>query len=204
MNPEFLRKYLVMGSQNCERDPLTILDEAIKGGITSFQYREKGEGALYGKGKSRLGHRLKERCLEGGILFIVNDDLELFEELEADGIHVGQSDLKVEHIRSKHPDVVIGLSVSNKEELAKSSVDHVDYLGVGPIFPTFTKNDANPVAGPGWVEEVKRIHPYLPVVGIGGITPDNAQAVIEAGADGVAVVSAIIQAYDVAKAVQSL
>ncbi|MYL69460.1 thiamine phosphate synthase [Halobacillus litoralis] len=204
MKASTLRKYFVMGSQNCAKDPLSILDEAIGAGITCFQYREKGEGALTGEAMYSLGHKLRQRCAEAGILFIVNDDIELFDVLQADGIHVGQSDRSVKEIRSKYPDTIIGLSVSDRTELEESPVHLVDYLGVGPMFRTMTKKDASPVAGPEWVKVVKKAFPDMPVVGIGGIHPENAGEVMEAGADGVAVISAITQAADISSAVKSL
>ncbi|SEH49059.1 thiamine-phosphate diphosphorylase [Halobacillus karajensis] len=199
-----LRKYFIMGSQNCERDPLVILEEAIHGGITCFQYREKGEGSLTGQAKYSLGHKLRKRCAEAGILFIVNDDVELFDALDADGLHVGQEDLGVEDVRLKYPDTIIGLSVSNEDELNRSPLHLVDYLGAGPVYPTSSKKNAKPVVGTEWVKEVKRQVSPLPVVGIGGIHSGNANEVLDAGADGVAVISAIAQAEDVKATVQSI
>ncbi|CDQ18619.1 thiamine phosphate synthase [Halobacillus karajensis] len=199
-----LRKYFIMGSQNCERDPLVILEEAIHGGITCFQYREKGEGSLTGQAKYSLGHKLRKRCAEAGILFIVNDDVELFDALDADGLHVGQEDLSVEDVRLKYPDTIIGLSVSNEDELNRSPLHLVDYLGAGPVYPTSSKKNAKPVVGTEWVKEVKRQVSPLPVVGIGGIHSGNANEVLDAGADGVAVISAIAQAEDVKATVQSI
>ncbi|MGR9048251.1 thiamine phosphate synthase [Halobacillus faecis] len=204
MKASILRKYFVMGSQNCDKDPLRILDEAIEAGITCFQYREKGDGARTGEAKYSLGHKLRQRCAEAGILFIVNDDVELFDVLKADGIHVGQSDRSVKEIRSKYPDTIIGLSVSDQTELEQSPIHLVDYLGVGPMYRTMTKKDANPVAGPEWVKVVKKAFPDMPVVGIGGIHPENAAEVMEAGADGVAVISAITHAPDISAVVQAI
>lgn len=199
-----LRKYLIMGSQDCDRDPLSILDEAIEGGITAFQFREKGEGALQGDEKYQLAAALQQRCKSAGILFIVNDDVDLFRRLNAEGIHVGQSDEHVKGIREAHPDAVIGLSVSDLDEWENSPVDLVDYLGAGPVYPTTSKKDANPVSGTEWIKELKGRQPDMPVVGIGGITTENAHRVMEAGASGTAVISAITKAEDIRKAVGEL
>lgn len=193
-----------MGSQNCSRDPVDILKEAIDGGITVFQYREKGPGSLEGEAKVELGKKFRALCRNHDVLFIVNDDSELVEPLEADGIHVGQDDVDVEELRTLFPDKVIGLSISNEDELLGSSIEAVDYLGAGPVFDTSTKVDAKEAVGVRWIERVKRLHPEVPLVGIGGITVDNAHEVIEAGADGVSVISAITEAEDVAKAVEKL
>ncbi|WP_279626149.1 thiamine phosphate synthase [Halobacillus dabanensis] len=193
-----------MGSRNCDYDPLLVLDKAILGGITCFQYREKGEGALKGEAMYSLGHKLRRKCAEADIPFIVNDDVELFGALNADGIHVGQSDQSVEEIRAKYPNTIIGLSVSNRKELDQSPVQLVDYLGAGPMFATTTKKDTKEVIGPEWVKEVKHLYPDVPVVGIGGIGPENSERVIKAGADGVAVISAITKAKDISAVIKSL
>src|SRR5699024_834891 len=131
MLDNYLRKYFVMGSQNCTRPPEVVLEEALKAGITAFQYREKGEHALIGKEKVALGERLRELCDTYRVPFFVNDDLELALQLEADGIHVGQEDKCVAEIRIKHPNILIGLSINNNEEMNQSYVELVDYIGVG-------------------------------------------------------------------------
>lgn len=204
MNPSQLRKYLVMGSSQSNRDPLEVLEEAISGGITAFQYREKGQGSLEGESRLQLGRMLRSACKKHQVLFVVNDDLDLALELEADALHLGQDDQDVSYVRQHYPELILGLSVSTIEELNNSRIDLVDYIGAGPIYSTNTKQDAKKAVGPSFVKEIKEIYPSTPVVGIGGITPINASEVIEAGADGVAVVSAIVGANDVEEAVRSL
>ncbi|WP_200816535.1 thiamine phosphate synthase [Halobacillus sp. Marseille-P3879] len=199
-----LRKYLIMGSQNCDRNPERILKEAIEGGITAFQYREKGPGALEGEEKLALGRKLRSLCRKHNVLFIVNDDSGLVEPLDADGIHVGQDDVDVQELRTLFPKKVIGLSISNEVELRRSSIEAVDYLGAGPVFATSTKVDAKEAVGVEWIEKVKHIHPEIPLVGIGGITVNNAREVIKAGADGVSVITAVTAAVDVKEAVRKL
>jgi len=199
-----LRKYFVMGSQDTDRDPEAVLEEAIEAGVTAFQYREKGTGSLEGEAKHELGRKLRSLCREKGILFIVNDDLDMVEPLEADGIHVGQEDISVEVIRSQFPDKILGLSVSTEQEVIQSSLEKVDYLGAGPVFQTSTKEDAKPVVGTVWIKQLREAYPNLPIVGIGGINTGNASLVIEAGAAGVAVVSAITHAESIAEAVKRL
>ncbi|ELK46334.1 UNVERIFIED_CONTAM: thiamine phosphate synthase [Halobacillus marinus] len=199
-----LRKYLVMGSQDCVKDPLETLSEAVSGGITAFQFREKGDGSMEWEDKVELGRALKRVCDANNVLFVVNDDIRLFEVLEAEAIHVGQEDAQVESIRAAYPDAVIGLSLSDRNHLEQSPLHLVDYVGAGPIFPTSTKRDANPVTGPEFIRDIRMTHPELPVVGIGGIDEHNAHLVMEAGAAGVAVVSAVTKAADIERAVQSL
>lgn len=199
-----LRKYFIMGSQNCDRNPMEVLQEAVSAGITAFQYREKGEGALTGNAKLDLGKRLRKICASHQIPFIVNDDIELVEPLNADGIHVGQDDLSVKEIRQLFPDKIIGLSVSNIHELEQSPLSLVDYIGAGPIYHTSTKSDAKSVVGVQWIETLRAQFPDLPIVGIGGINTHNAPLVIQAGADGVSVISAITKAMNIKEAVEKI
>lgn len=199
-----LRKYFIMGSQNCERDPTEVLQEAVSAGITAFQYREKGNSALTGEAKLELGKQLREICASHQIPFIVNDDIELVEVLKADGIHVGQDDTSVKEIRKLFPDKIIGLSVSNIHELKQSPLSFVNYIGAGPIYQTDTKSDAKSAVGVQWIEMLRRQFPNLPIVGIGGINTDNAPLVLQVGADGVAVISAITKAANIKDAVQKL
>ena len=204
MNPSILRKYFIMGSQDCKRDPEEILLEAIEAGITAFQYREKGTGSLEGDEKIELGERLRQICSDNRIPFIINDNSELIELLNVDGVHVGQDDMSVDILRKKYPDLLIGLSVSTQSELDKSNLDILDYIGVGPVYSTTSKPDAKTAIGTNWIKTLKKRYPELLIVGIGGITENNADTVIEAGADGVSVISAITNSKDIQKTVELL
>lgn len=200
-----LRKYFIMGSQDCGQfDPVEVLESALAAGITAFQFREKGEGSLTSTDKLKLGTKLRDLCTHYQVPFIVNDDIELVALLDADGIHVGQNDLSVERVRELFPDKVIGLSVSNPDEEAQSPIHLVDYLGAGPVFPTQSKADAKDAVGVAWIQTLRSRYPKFPIVGIGGITTQNAASVIEAGADGVSVISAITKADNIEEAVQKL
>lgn len=204
MRVPLLRKYFIMGSQNCDRDPVEILKQAIAGGITAFQFREKGAGSLTGEAKLALGKRLREVCHKHDIPFFINDDKDLVEPLHVDGIHVGQDDVSVTELRSLYPNLLIGLSVSNEQELFNSPLSIVDYIGAGPIYDTSTKEDAKQAVGVQWIQTLRRKYPALPIVGIGGIQTKNAVSVMAAGADGVAVITAITKAGDITKAVKAL
>jgi|SRR5690625_1892151 len=193
-----------MGSQNCIRDPIDTLTEAIKGGITAFQFREKGRNALRGDAKITLGKKLRTICKENNIPFFINDDVELIHVLEADGIHVGQEDTAVTDIRKEFPNLLIGLSISNETELKKSPVQVVDYVGAGPIFVTNTKEDAKYAVSPSWIYSLRERYPNLPIVGIGGITIENANQVLHAGANGVAVISEITMSNNIQQTVRLL
>ena len=197
-----LKLYFIAGSTNCLVEPVKVLEDAIRGGITLFQYREKGEGCLDDLEKLELGKRLQDVCRESGIPFIVNDDLELALELDADGIHIGQEDEEAAQAREKIGDKILGVSVHNLEEAEKAKLAGADYFGVGPIFPTATKKDTRPVQGTALLEQLKDFG--VPIVGIGGINADNAAAVIEAGGDGVSVITAISQVEDIKEAAARL
>ena len=206
MNKNVLRKYFIMGSQDCPKDrtPEATLREAIQGGITIYQFREKGRGSLQGEEKIALGKALRAICKEANIPFIINNDVELMDVLQADGIHVGQSDEPVKKIREKYPHKGIGLSISNMEQYEKSSLAYIDYIGAGPVFSTTSKSDALQPVGIEWIQTLRKLTPHIPIVGIGGISPDNALHVLHAGADGVSVISAITKAENIQKAVRSL
>ncbi|WP_068673814.1 thiamine phosphate synthase [Oceanobacillus sp. Castelsardo] len=199
-----LRKYFIMGSQNCTRNPVEILEAAVEAGVTAFQFREKGANSLTGGAKIELGKQLRAVCRNAGIPFIINDDVELVHLLDADGIHVGQDDQSVEDLRRSFPNKWIGLSISTANELRNSPLTSIDYIGAGPIFPTTTKTDAKAAVGLEWISTLRKQFPNLPIVGIGGITTKNAASVLEAGADGVSVISAIARAKDIDLAVKLL
>ncbi|NOU87147.1 thiamine phosphate synthase [Paenibacillus sp. LMG 31460] len=200
-----LRLYLVMGSPNCGgADPYAVLEAAIAGGITMFQFREKGAGALQGAAKFELGARLRRLCAQHAIPFIVNDDEGLALELEADGIHIGQEDASAAAVRQRLKNMIVGVSAHDLGEAQSALAEGADYLGVGPQYATRTKLDAREVQGPAVIQRIRAGGIRLPLVGIGGIDATNACHVIRAGADGVAVVSAIASAHSPREAAAEL
>ncbi|MBW3491054.1 MULTISPECIES: thiamine phosphate synthase [Bacillus] len=186
-----LRVYFIMGSNNCTKEPLQVLRDALEGGITIFQFREKGKGALTGEKRIDFAKELQALCKEYDVPFIVNDDVELALELDADGVHVGQDDEGITSVRKKMRDKIIGVSTHTIEEARWAIENGADYLGVGPIFPTSTKKDTKAVQGTKGLKYFREQEITIPIVGIGGITIENTASVIEAGADGVSVISAI-------------
>ena len=139
-----------------------------------------------------------------GVPLIINDHIDIALAVDADGVHVGQDDLPVAEVRRLiGPDKWLGLSVTNAEQLAEVPYGSVDYLGIGPVYPTGTKSDAAPVVGvPAFAQLVAASR--LPVVAIGGIQAGNSQPLMQAGAKGVAVVSAICGQVDPARATEVL
>ena len=173
---------------------LQIVEEACRGGVTCFQFREKGDGTLEGQQKLELAQRLQQICAKYNVLFIINDDVELAVAVNADGVHVGQGDMRLEDVRHLVGHKVVGISIHSVEELRKTDVVYADCVGVGPMYATSSKPDAQEPCGPERISELQAEGLTLPCVGIGGITLDNAMVVLRAGACGVAVISAIAHA----------
>ncbi len=172
-----------------ERGTLWTIEEAIAGGADVVQLREK---EMSTREMILLGQALRELTRKHGVLFVVNDRVDVALAVGADGVHVGQDDMPAPLVRRLvGPEMIVGVSATTLVEAVRAAEDGADYLGVGPIYPTGTKPDAAPVTGPGLVAEARRAT-GLPIVAIGGIGPANAAEVVAAGADGVAVISAIV------------
>ncbi|WP_208001768.1 thiamine phosphate synthase [Macrococcus brunensis] len=199
---EMLQLYFICGTNNTE-DIETVLEEALKAGITLFQFREKGTGALAGEEKKQMALKLKALCAAYSVPFIINDDWQLALDVDADGIHLGQDDDKIADIIEKFPNKIIGLSVSNFEEYDQSDLAHVDYIGVGPVYETSSKNDAK---RPGGIELIRKMRLYdeqIPIVAIGGITNRNCEMILKAGADGISTISSITASSNIEQDVKN-
>jgi len=183
------------------RSQLEIVRAAIKGGATLIQFREKKGGT---RELIETGEALRAATREAGVPLIVNDRLDVALAVDADGAHVGQDDLPAALARRLiGPDGILGVSAASLGEALKAEREGADYLGVGPIFPTGSKADAAPPMGLSGLSAVAaRVH--IPVVAIGGVGPENVEAVVGAGADGAAVVSAVVGADDVEQAARLL
>jgi thiamine-phosphate pyrophosphorylase len=178
------------------RDFGPLLDAVLAGGCRVVQLREKTMplNELY-----PVARELRRRCGEAGCLFIVNDRVDLALAVEADGVHVGQDDLPaLEARRLLRPGMILGVSTHDEDQARQARDDGADYVAVGSMFPTGSKPGFQ-LVGP---ELIRRVRPEIPVplVAIGGITVDNVAAVIRAGADAVAVISAVCAAPDPAVA----
>lgn len=186
---ESLALYLVMGLGDfAGRQAVEIAREALEGGVTMLQLREKHAPL---KQVIEQGAKIRELCRAKGVPFIVNDRVDVALLLDADGVHVGQDDLPYGLARDLlGPDKIIGVSTGLWEEAVVAQRDGADYVGIGAVYATGTKSDAGAPIGTSLIaktaEQLK-----LPIVGIGGIDAGNAAQVVAAGADGVAVVSAI-------------
>ena len=195
--PDQLKVYFISGTQDVgfnEDHLLGIVEAACRGGVTCFQFREKGIGSVEGQQKLELAQQLKEICARYNVLYIINDDVDLAVAVNADGVHVGQEDMRLADVRNLVGNKVIGISIHSVEELHKTDVVYADCVGVGPMYATSSKPDAQLPCGPERITELRAEGLTLPCVGIGGITLNNAKPVLEAGASGVAVISAIAHA----------
>ncbi len=198
--------YHIKGGKNDRINALLeTLELALQSQITAFQFRQKGDLALQDPTQiKRLALECQKLCKKYGAPFIVNDEVRLALELKADGVHVGQEDMAIEEVITLcQKRLFIGLSVNTLEQALKARhLDHIAYLGVGPIFPTPSKKDIKQVVGVELLKKIKDSGVKKPLIAIGGITTDNASKLREYG--GIAVISAITQARDKALAVGKL
>jgi hydroxymethylpyrimidine kinase / phosphomethylpyrimidine kinase / thiamine-phosphate diphosphorylase len=164
--------------------------DALSGGVSALQYRDKVRNW---EQRLALGHELKLLCAKHDVKFIINDDLELAIALDADGLHLGQDDGDPVAARAAlGPRKLLGVSTHSLEEALAAEAANADYIGFGAIYPTDSK-DVPETRGPEGIAAL-RGKLKIPVVAIGGINRDNASAVIDAGADSVAVISAVLSA----------
>lgn len=196
-----LRLYLVT-DQGCLRGrPLAdVVLAAVQGGVTCVQLREKH---LSTHDFVALACAMKSLLMPFCVPLVINDRLDVALACGAQGVHLGQSDMSVDDARRwLPPHVFVGLSVQTRHDVERSAHQAVDYLGVSPIYPTPTKTDTLTAWGLAGLRQVRTMT-RLPLVAIGGIHPGNAQQVLEAGADGLAVVSALCSAHNPCAAAQS-
>lgn len=179
---------------------LECVKAMIEGGIKIIQYRDKTKSI---KEKVKEAREIRELCRENGVTFIVNDHVDIAILVDADGVHIGQDDMDPSDVRKLIGDnKIIGLSTHSEEQGMKAYLNpDVDYIGVGPIFPTTTKNTA-PV-GLGYLEyAVKNLH--LPFTAIGGIKEHNLHEIISRGTKNVCLVSDIVGADNITEKVKEL
>nr|NIW43722.1 thiamine phosphate synthase [Gammaproteobacteria bacterium] len=175
---------------------------ALTGGADVIQLRDK-------KASSRkfyeVGAEIRKITRERGAIFIVNDRVDIALTTDADGVHVGQDDLPaVETRKLIGSDKILGVSVTSPQEARQAERDGADYLGVGPVYEArSTKSDAGEPMGLSLIRDARK-HCRIPIVGIGGINITNAVNVLKAGADGVAIISAIVSADDIEAATRNL
>ena len=182
------------------RDLADVVEQSILGGVTMVQLREKDmePEAFLAEAK-----RIQEVCRRHGVPFLIDDDVDLAARVGADGVHVGQHDMEAGLVRSKVGEgMLLGVSAQTVEQALRAQAAGADYLGVGAVFPTGTKTDADAVS----YDTLKAICAAvdIPVVAIGGIGPDNVDKLAGSGICGVAVVSALYAQDDPCAAARHL
>ena len=198
---EYMRLYAVTDRHWLDgRRLIDVVRESLDGGVTMVQLREKTleEGKFLEEAKE-----LQALCRERGVPFLVNDNVEIAREMNADGVHVGQSDMEALDVRAiLGPDKILGVSAQTVEQAVLAEKHGADYLGVGAVFPTGSKDDADDVS----YDTLKAICQAvsIPVVAIGGITQQNVEKLAGSGICGVAVISAIYGAGDIEGAAREL
>jgi thiamine-phosphate pyrophosphorylase len=200
--PRDWRVYVITDSHPARgRSHRAIAEAAVRGGATAVQLRMKAEPARV---MWETAREIAALCRAEGVAFLVNDRVDLALAAGADGAHVGQDDLPAETARALLGDaLVLGVSAATEDEAAAAWRAGADYLGVGAIYATGTKGDAGAPVGLSRIRSISRAVP-IPLVGIGGITVENAAEVIRAGAAGVAVISAVTLADDMVVATRRL
>jgi thiamine-phosphate pyrophosphorylase len=196
-----LRLYLVADPDHAHNGFADAVEAALRGGVTAVQLRWKTATDLQVFEQAKTVGAL---CRAHGALFFVNDRVDLALGAGADGVHLGVDDLPVDAARTlAGPNFLIGYSPATDSQTSNAASLGADYLGVGPVFGTSSKDDAGPSIG---LETIRRrvAEADVPVIGIGGVTTANAAAVIETGAVGVAVLSAILGAADPEGAARAL
>jgi thiamine-phosphate pyrophosphorylase len=187
------RLYVILDAALLTLSEIETAKNLADAGVRLFQYRNKGASARELLAKSRgLAELLDGR----GATFFVNDRPDVAALSGASGVHVGQTDLEVEKARAVvGPERLLGVSTHNWEQFKTAAASSADYVAVGPIFSTDTKENPDPVVGTEFIRQVRPLT-KKPIVAIGGITLERAAEVIEAGADSVAVISDILRAAD--------
>jgi thiamine-phosphate pyrophosphorylase len=193
--------YAIIDSQFLGKRPhIKVAEELIKGGASTIQLRDKLAPKVE---LLPITQKLQKLCAEKGVLFIVNDYLDIALAVGADGLHLGQEDLPVSVTRRLLPmDMVLGCSVNTVEQAKNAEADGADYIAVGSMYPTTSKEKPK-VVGVGRLKQVRGAV-SLPLVAIGGINKDNASEVAANGADAVAVISALLGAKDIAQAARRI
>lgn len=206
-NPRILQAYFICGSQDVPGlDLVKVVQQALAAGITAYQFRDKGPHSSYNMDqRAQVAAQLRELCQKAQVPFIVDDDVQLAQKLQADGLHLGQNDTAIQEVIDKvGSQMFIGYSCSNLTEVqAANQIAGIAYYGCGPVFATQSKADANPVIGLNGLQQLVQTA-HRPVVAIGGITSEDLPAIAATKAAGSAVISMLAQSSDYPATVQQM
>ncbi|MBI5194057.1 MAG: thiamine phosphate synthase [Nitrospirae bacterium] len=197
MNKQIQGLYLIIDQQHTNKDIVSVAKDAVNAGVDIIQYREK---VLSKKATLTIAEELRRITADAGVIFIINDDPAIAFAVDADGVHLGQEDMPVNIARKiLGKEKIIGISTHNVQEVVSAKELNPDYIAFGPIFQSPTKM----VTSPHGIDGLKQIRASIavPLIAIGGINLDNVSSVINAGADGVAIISAVLSAAEIKEAV---
>jgi len=190
--------YFITDSSLTRRGIFEDVKLALSCGVSVFQYREKNKSSFQ---MHTEAVKLKKLCRN--VLFLINDRIDIALSSGADGVHLGQDDMPLKIARKILKKKIIGVTVHNVKEAIEAEKNGADYLGLSPIFQTSTKKDAGKPCGVEMIKKVKG-SVRIPVVAIGGITPENAPQVVDAGADALCAISAVLCAEEPRNAIKRL
>ncbi|MFC1703913.1 thiamine phosphate synthase [Candidatus Omnitrophota bacterium] len=189
--------YFITDSRLSKKGNKNDVKNAIEAGVTIVQYRHKTNDTQRFLEEAKV---LRELCRD--ITFIINDRVDIALAVDADGVHIGQEDISFQEARrSLGNNKIIGLTVHNPQEAIDAQEKGADYLGVSPIFETITKEDARKPLGVLVLRDIKKVC-GIPIAAAGGITLENAKDVIEAGADAICAISAVVTKSDTKKEIE--
>jgi thiamine-phosphate pyrophosphorylase len=189
--------YFITDPELSKNGNISDVKNAVDAKVSAVQYRNKSDNI-----DSQLKEAQELRKICKNTTFIINDNVDIAFKINADGVHLGNEDRSYEDARKMFgKNKIIGITVRNVEQAKAAEEKGANYLGVGPIFETKTKKDASKPVGTSLIKEIKKVC-AIPVVAIGGITLDNAKEVIEAGADAICAISAVVTKDSVKKEIE--
>ncbi|MGC8925618.1 MAG: thiamine phosphate synthase [Calditerrivibrio sp.] len=189
---DYLKLYLILETDMLKIPLEEFIPQVVSGGVTAIQLRDK---KLTAKQRYENGLKIKELTKDKDVMITVNDRLDLALALEIDVIHVGVKDIPPYVIKDLYPDILVGYSCNNIEDLEVAEKSKVSYVGVGPAFLTSTKDDLRPLIGPDGIKEIVS-KTDIPAVAIGGINLQNCHQLVDIGVKGVAVSSEICRSLN--------
>lgn len=204
--PEILQLYLIAGTQDVvvREQFLPKVEEALKAGVTAFQLREKGKSQLNETQKFELAKKCRILTKQYDVPLIIDDDYRLADQIQADGVHVGQKDQQIEAvIQAVGHRMMIGYSCNTEVQIKRANKLKIDYVGSGPIFPTQSKVDADPAIGLVGLHKLVSASHY-PIVAVGGITANNVKQVLKTGVAGISGISLIMQSGNIGATVSKI
>ena len=207
-NTDFLHAYFICGSQDVPKGKTLpgIVAEALAAGITAFQFRDKGPNSTLSKTeKLPMAQKLHQLCQAYHVPFFIDDDVKLAQHVNAEGVHVGQSDEEIKQvIKEVGGQMIIGYSCSNLTQIEQANkISGIDYYGSGPIYATQSKSDADPEIGIAGLSQLVK-NATRPIVAIGGITVNDLEAIAKTKAAGAAVISMIAQSNNIKQTVSQM